>query len=352
MIDQYLIPDKFSSLVLKAKKVFSCNWIGSSNFDSIFFIGSMGITILFIGTFYLLHFEFQVSPLISIPLIHFVFTGLFDFPHLLQTFLRSNYDSKEYNRHPFLYKYGLLFCLLAFIPIYFYDTYDSTIMLIRFWGYWHIMRQDWGLIRAYKIRNNDFHHLEELLDQILFYFSRVGCVVISEVFHSKLGLIKSFSSKLSFSEVLSIYLSVLGVIFTFYLIFQLWKVKNNLKVNLPKSLFLLVNIPGNIAIFLFLPFPAALDFVLCTAYHDVQYHGWTLFYGKKRFSGAAFINFKKLFKLTFLASLFITVPLVFFDSRATMLLLFIFVGYHYYVDGKIWKFSKAPELKNLISKSD
>lgn len=91
--------------------------------------------------------------------------------------------------------------------------------------------------------------------------------------------------------------------------------------------------------------------VLETAYHDIQYQGWTSHYQKSRFGKASIA--RNFFILAMVYGLIVG-SLEFMDEVGPDIYTYLFmpftmfVFFHYCMDGKIWKVSSSPELKKII----
>lgn len=337
-----------SDLVVSRSLLISKNWIVGPSFDFFYFIGPVLISFLLVGLF---HF---CSSYLSVPenwMVHstnFIFMAFLDLPHLFQTFIRTNFDKAEFKRNPRFYKWGPILILILWALIYNWDNLGIFFIIVRFFGYWHLFKQDWGILRVYKIKNQDYDYFEEKFDSLVFYLSRIGCVVLSEIYFTTLNITKPLKDFIPYSQAKTIYLTIFILLMMSYFIYQASKLFRNKSINLPKILFLFFILVGNIIIFLYLSFPPVIVFILCTAYHDVQYHGWIRYYGEKRFK-TKIKSFKAIFYLTFLVSFILAIPYILFYSKALILLYLSLAFHHYYVDGKIWKFPKRGELREMLS---
>ncbi len=94
----------------------------------------------------------------NILITYFVFTAFFA-PHIFQMFARTHLDTQEFNCRRFLYTWGLgLFIAVGFL-ITAPGWESELIVLASIFGTWHIIRQHYGFIRAYKSLNNDTEEL-------------------------------------------------------------------------------------------------------------------------------------------------------------------------------------------------
>ncbi|MFM8314472.1 MAG: hypothetical protein ACKOA8_09320, partial [Deltaproteobacteria bacterium] len=114
--------------------------------------------------------------------------------------------------------------------------------------------------------------------------------------------------------------------------------------------------------------------IMNSLFHNIQYHAMVWFYSKKRYAEApsdgffgwakavnskfltyslAALGFSTVFTLVF----WLRAEIPFFNlglseggwSKLAYILYFGVVGHHFYLDQKIWRVSKAPELSNYLS---
>lgn len=116
----------------------------------------------------------------------------------------------------------------------------------------------------------------------------------------------------------------------------------------PKLLFLLAIISTYYFTYVISDPPFGLLVALETLYHDVQYQGWVLHFQRRRFGlhvWKKWLAASLLYGLIFgsFASLsYFHETMEWFLAPFIMLVLF-----HYYIDGRIWRFSNSPELKKI-----
>ncbi|MDH5581864.1 MAG: hypothetical protein OEY33_08140, partial [Bdellovibrionales bacterium] len=287
---------------------FSKNWLHSAKWDNAFLFGSLFATFLFSFTYFALSKFTTLEPFQIVLGLHFVFAAVFDLPHLLQTFIRTNVDEIEFQRRPHFYSNAHYLILVMALSIYYFDQWDIFFILIRFYGYWHLLRQDWGFIKAYKAKNFEYDKLGEVFDSYFYYITRIGCIVLAEIYFTHVPLLNGFKVFLPFAIAKISFFTFLTVSSLVYLGYQFWRLGQGIPINLPKVLYLFSVLFTNVLIFFFLPFPATIDFILCTVYHDIQYHAWMYFYGVN----SALSNFKKYFSKTFVFSFLLAIPVVYF----------------------------------------
>ncbi len=315
-------------------------WIVSAPYDLFFFIGSAGASLLL----YLFHLflvsTFDLAIEQRTGLVSFViFVGLFDMPHILQTFSRTHADKEEYARHRRRITLGLVAALLLGEALLAAELEDFLFTAGALYGIWHILKQNIGFVKIYKALHRDFDKVDNLLDSGVFYATVLACV-------SELQLV--------------IYAA--GSIICLFMARQLQRILSGKTINLPKLLFIGVQIPLYYYLFFGLEVPILLFVAIETIYHDIQYYGWIRFYQKKRFSDdPGFANRWMVMTLSTSIVIACVTFVVFSDSGATyfseldravltyfFVPLYMIVMYHYYIEGVIWRFRESPELKDIL----
>lgn len=323
----------------------SGKWIVSAKWDLCFFSGSVLITYIYYGVYKLLlllppsYWLHQYAEVF----VTVLFYAFFDHPHIFQTFSRTHADSTEFARHPYFYTYGLLaliglgYGILALHGESYFEHFLDA------FGIWHILRQNSGFLRLYKKRAGEDLPLDALLDYGLLYGS-VGIFLLMRLSHSP---------KLAhwLPEEMEVFLqSIFGTTLTLYGLRQLYLLQNG-RVHLPKLIFLSAIVGTYYFTYVLSQPPFGLLVALETLYHDIQYQGWIIHFQRRRFALgmwkrwlAASLIYGTVFG-AFLIFTFLTNTASWFVPPFIMMVLF-----HYYIDGKIWKFSRNPELRKIFEK--
>ncbi len=152
-------------------------WIVSPRYDLTFFIGSCALTWVFLALYHGLRWAGVLAGPESVLVTYFVFTAFFDHPHIFQTFSRTHADPAEHRRHLGTHTWGLAGFICAGFAIAAAGWIRELIVCASIWGSWHIVRQHWGFLRAYKKMNGDTAPFDDWLDTALFYTGMVGFVV-------------------------------------------------------------------------------------------------------------------------------------------------------------------------------
>lgn len=307
-------------------------WIVGARWDIAFFSASPLASMAFLQIYR--HAD-TVSPVWGEYLCVLAFYALGDYPHVFQTFARTHWDKAEFKRRPLLYSYGLVGLALLGLAIKSCGGDEHLLNFMALYGMWHIYRQNHGLLKMYHTLSHQKGAWQKK-EQICFAFCALAmvCTRITLRFCSSTAVCEGFKPLFFISLAAIVFLEAkqarrgnfqigrclfLGsILSSYYWIYTL---------NLSPQIFIAVE----------------------TLYHDIQYQGWMLNYQRRRF-GAKF-SWRHL-SATFVAGLAVGVLLLaagyvrilqWVTTPVLMLVLF-----HYYIDGKVWRFSSCPELKLLL----
>ncbi len=330
-------------------------WIVSRRFDIFFFIGSCIFTFFFFGIYSIAHhFDIFLNG-DKILITYLFFTAIFDHPHIFQTFSRTHLDSTEFKKRKGLHTWGLLLFILVGFVIAFMGYDSELIVAASVFGSYHIIRQHYGFLSAYKGINQDRKKIDNHLDYGVFYLGMFAC--LTNDYTDIDGIVTVYRDlKANFPEIPAFISQVLWSLFIIYLALffarQCWLLAVGERINLPKILLLSAALGTHYFIFFATATPFLVAEALETAYHDVQYQGWMINYQQKRFPEIKRIA-AKWFGISLLYGLVVGLLEV-YSLWYQNWLLYLFVPftmiviYHYYVDGLIWKFGKEPGLRELM----
>ncbi len=334
---------------------FRDRWIVSPRYDLFFFIGSCGLTFAFWGLYTLAqqgHFWRSDAVLLT----YFVFTALFDHPHIFQTFSRTHLDPVEFQQRRSLHTWGLLGLIGLGFGVIALGKEAELIVFASVLGSFHIIRQHFGLLKAYKNLNRDRHKIDDWLDFGLFYsgmfacffydYTEIGNPVI--IYGNLQSWFPDFPPAIEAVFWHSFWIFLIGFIAR-----QLQRLWQRQPLNLPKLLFLTAALSTHYFVFFATATPFLVAEALETVYHNVQYQGWIMHYQKQRFPGIPNVVWK-WFGVAMLYGLIVGAIEIFgLLDQGWGLWLFVpftmIVIYHYLVDGLIWKFSQQAELRCLFA---
>jgi hypothetical protein len=328
-------------------------WIVSPRYDLFFFIGSCVFTFLFFALYQGARGMGWFLGGDQILVTYFVFTAFFDHPHIFQTFARTHGDPVEFQRRRTLHTWGLAAFLVAGVVVAALRLEKELIVFAAIFGTWHIIRQHSGFLKVYKALNGDREPLDNVLDWGTFYSGTFACLLHD---YSDLGgpITIYGELKVAFPDLppdLGEWLWTVFLVFLVCLGFrQVWRVATGQRVNTPKLLLMGAALTTHYFVFFATATPFLVAEALETAFHDVQYQGWIMHYQRRRFDAKRVVLKWGALALAYgvCVGAIETLGLM----RPGWAWLFVpftmLVIWHYYVDGRIWKFSEDPELKDLL----
>ncbi len=334
---------------------FSMNWIVSSRYDGFFFIGSCVFTLFFLGIFMWAETQNLAPHGDSVIVTYFIFSAIFDQPHIFQTFSRTHADKEEFEERKNMHTWGLAGFIVVGLILTGMGFERELIVFAAFFGSWHIIRQHSGFLKAYKGINKDFDKLDDYLDTGLFYSGMFAC------FFREYGDIESpvvIYKKLTadFPYLPPQITEIVWSIFIFFLIAfslrQVWRFYKCKPINIPKILFLVAALSTHYFVFFLTALPFLVAESLETVYHNIQYQGFVMHYQRKRFSHIKNVALKWFGVAMIYGFVVGIIEIIGLITNGWAKWIFVpftmIVIYHYYIDGLIWKFGKNPELRKLL----
>ncbi len=327
-------------------------WLVSPRYDLFFFIGSCVITWIFLGLYHLIeHLGVSIGPS-RILITYFIYTALFDQPHIFQTFARTHADTTEYKRRKPLHTWGLLAFVIAGVVLSIANLERELIIFAAIYGSWHIIRQHWGFLRIYKALNRDMQYIDNVVDGLMFYTGMAAFILYDYVENPPQTVIYGdlwapFPSAPEWLGQLAWYAFMIAL--ALFVIRQLTRLSRGESLNLPKLIFLTAAMGTHGLVFFFTATPFLVAEALETSYHNVQYQGFMMHFQRKRL-GAHLVKRWLLAALSYgLIIGALEVLALYQRSLAWLFAPFsMVVIYHYYVDGKIWKMRESPELREAL----
>lgn len=332
-------------------------WIVSPRYDLCFFIGGC----VFTFAFYLLYLGagrmgwFLGGDRILVT--YFLFTAFFDHPHIFQTFSRTHGDKVEFQRRRALHTWGLAAFIAAGAAVVAAGWEAELIVFAAIYGTWHIIRQHFGFLKVYKALNGDRAPIDNFLDYGAFYTGMFACFFTDYgdlrapivIYGNEKVTFPSFPGELG-EGLWYVFLTLL----TALAFRQVWRFATGQRVNTPKLLLMAAALGTHYFVFFATATPFLVAEALETAYHDVQYQGWMMHYQQRRLAAKRVVLKWLALALTYgiCVGAIETLGLM----RPGWLWIFVpftmVVIWHYYVDGRIWKFSEDPELRDLLRRPD
>lgn len=328
-------------------------WIVSPKYDLFFFIGSCVFTLFFFALYLGASRMGWFLGGDRILITYFVFTAFFDHPHIFQTFARTHGDRAEFERRKGLHTWGIAAFILAGGAVIAMGWEAELIVCAAVFGTWHIIRQHAGFLKVYKGINRDREPLDNVLDLGTFYTGTFACL-----FHDYTDLrepIQIYGAlRVRFPDLPPAPADWLWTLFLVFLVAlgfrQVWLVGMGRRVNLPKLLLMAAALLTHYFVFFAAAVPFLVAEALETAYHDVQYQGWIMHYQRRRFNAKHVVLKWGLLALAYglCVGAIETLGLMRPGWTWVFVPFTMLVIWHYYVDGRIWKFSEDPELRDLL----
>ncbi|MFN3198636.1 MAG: hypothetical protein ACE366_09525 [Bradymonadia bacterium] len=331
-------------------------WLVSPRYDGLFFIGGALVTLLFLGLYHLAD-AYEVGPRgDAIILTYFVYTAIFDHPHIFQTFSRTHLDKESFARHRLAHTWGLGGFIVAGFVLGAMGLEGELIIFAAFYGTWHIIRQHWGFIKIYKGLNADFRPVDDHLDGAFFYLGMLALTVHDYVDEEAPSTVYG-TLKVQFpsvpSSVADGLMLLFGVATCLFVARQIWRLWRGVGVNWPKLALMGAAIGTHGVVFWLTATPFLVAEALETAYHNVQYQGFVMHWQRRRFPRQAMaVRWGSLALVYGIVVGVIEVTALMNRSWSLVFTPFaMIVLWHYYIDGKIWRTREDPRLKSLLTSS-
>jgi hypothetical protein len=316
-------------------------WIVNQKFDLAFFIAPYILVFGFYWFYLFLSSYLKLNSTIAVIICLFLFEAVFDFPHQLQTFVRAYADKTEFNRHKYRHlSLPVIMIALALLVVHF-NFIDAFRIFVAYYGLWHVVRQDWGFLKAYRSLNEKQMPHTLIYDRLLFFSFHIGWMLV--------GATSFFALDAAYYERWfgAIYAPLIGL----YLLRVLIKAPTE-GINWPKIILILTNFASFYFIYLVAVIPLVTRALICSPYHDIQYHAWTGRYQEVSFAGGKAYA-KRVLRNCFL----IGVPLgalaqlllTFFETDTLFTFFLAILLFHYITDSYIWKQSSQPELRKILA---
>jgi hypothetical protein len=215
-------------------------------------------------------------------------------------------------------------------------------LLVGIWAYYHVIRQHYGFLVLYKVKNRDLLPLDNLLDRIF-----LGVMMVFPPFHrffihhpEELGI------KLAFRQYEPVFWTLVGITALVWLVRQVGRIRNDI----PKYLLLAAIIPLHWLTFAYMSWQAAVPTV--TIVHNLQYHALVWFHNRNRY-GAGRMLTRSLFAYVATALVFSALYRIpgFQLGQVSDLAFGFFCGFgltHYYLDSRIWRVRHDPGLRQAL----
>ncbi len=283
----------------------------------------------------------------------------FDGTHIFATASRTYFDTEARTRNRGLL-FGSLLVFFSLGPVMVLAGLKGWLyLLVGVWAYYHVIRQHYGFMVLYKVKNGDLAGIDNLLDRVF-----LGVMMVAPPFYrffihhpEELGIPFSFPRAETGVWV------VVAATAAVYLGRQWIRFRSGKPADWPKYLLFAAVMPLHWLTFAFLSWQAAVPTV--TIVHNLQYHAIVWFHNRNRYAGPqserdhgripAAVS-RSL--LTYLAvglifSLAYRIP-GFALGKVSDLAFGFFCGFgltHYYLDSRIWRVRHDPGLREALGMS-
>jgi len=313
--------------------------------DLTFVIGSVAAGYVYLLLYAALH--------VPISYLWWFWSVGFDGTHIFATASRTFFDSEARARHSKLL-YGSVLVFFALGPVMVLAGLKSWLyLLVGVWAYYHVIRQHYGFMVLYKVKNRDLAPLDNAVDRIF-----LGVMLIFPPFHrffvhhpEELGL------KFSLPKLDVPLWGFAAATLIVYLARQWMRWRAGDPANLPKYLLLGAVIPLHWATFVWMSWQAAVPTV--TIVHNLQYHAIVWFHNRNRYAGSEGHGripqavSRSLLTYLGLGLIFSTLYRIpgFALGQVSDLAFGFFCGFgltHYYLDSRIWRVRHDPGLRTAL----
>ena len=326
-------------------------WIISRGVDLTLVIGSAAA-----GYLYLLLYTAAHVP---ISFLWWFWSVGFDGTHIFGTASRTFFDHEARARYPKLL-YGSLVFFFALGPaLVLLHMKGWLYLLVGVWAYYHVIRQHYGFMVLYKVKNRDLAAFDNALDRVF-----LGALMVLPPFlrffvhhPEEIGLPFSFPR-------LAVPLWFLAAAVTVtYLVRQWMRFRKGDPADVPKYLLFMAVIPLHWLTFAYMSWEAAVPTV--TIVHNLQYHAIIWFHNRNRYSSSesraqhgripAAVG-RSLLAYALVGLVFSALYRVpgFALGKASDLAFGFFCGFgltHYYLDSRIWRVRHDPALREVLQLS-
>jgi hypothetical protein len=323
-------------------------WIIGRGVDLSLVIGSALAGYVYLGLYTALH--------VPISLLWWFWSVGFDGTHIFATASRTFFDSEARAKHSKLLYGSLLFFFALGPALVLAGLKGWLYLLVGVWAYYHVIRQHYGFMVLYKVKNRDLRPVDNRLDRVF-----LGVMMVLPPFHrffihhpEELGI------HLSFPWLEGPVIGLAVATGTVYLARQWQRRRAGEPADLPKYLLFAAVIPLHWLTFAFMSWQAAVPTV--TIVHNLQYHALVWFHNRNRYAGPegerrhgripAAVS-RSLLAYAAVGLLFSALYRIpgFQLGKMSDLAFGLFCGFgltHYYLDSRIWRVRHDPGLREAL----
>src|SRR5579885_830318 len=252
---------------------FTTRWIISRGVDSVFIIGSALAGYLYLLLYTALHVP--IGPL------WWIWSIGFDGTHIFAMASRTYFDREARARNRRLF-FGSLLFFFSLGPLMVAAGWKGWLyLLVGAWAYYHVIRQHYGFLVLYKVKNRDLARIDNTLDRLF-----LGVMLLLPPVHrflihhpEELGIPWSFPG---LERPMFALAALIGAV---YLGRQGLRVRRGDPVHVPTFLLLAAVLPLHALTFAHMSWQAAVPTV--TIVHNLQYHAIVWFHNRNRYAAGS-----------------------------------------------------------------
>lgn len=330
-------------------------WIAGRLPDLIFVIGSSLAGYLYI----LLFVVFQVPA----SYLWWFWSVGFDGTHIFGMASRTYFD-KEVRRRDRRLLFGSAIFFFSLGPVMVLAGWKGWLaLLVGIWAYHHVVRQHYGFLMLYKVKNRDLAPRDNRIDQLFLYLMLAAPPFYRFFVHhpEELGLPRRAALTTAAPWVEPAMWIAVGLTALFFVRRQFERARSGAGWNVPKLLLLAGIVPLHWLTFHFLSWKAAVPTV--TIVHNLQYHALIWFHNRNKYGGGGETAHRHglipkivstgIVPYAAVALLFsLAYRLPGFHLGAVSDLAFgLFCGFgltHYYLDARIWRIRHDASLRETL----
>ncbi len=329
-------------------------WIIGRNVDLTFIIGSSVAGYLYL----FLNLVLQVP----ISFLWWFWSVGFDGTHIFGTASRTFFDSEArrtdrallFGSAAFFFSLGPAMVLAGAKPL--------LAMIVAVWAYYHVIRQHYGFMVLYKVKNQDLRPLDAVLDRVF-----LGVMMVVPPFHrffvhhpQELGMPARWAFDTRFPGFEPLMWLVVALSCVVFAGRQIQRAREGDSLNVPKFLLFGAVFPLHWITFATMSWQAAVPTV--TIVHNLQYHALIWFHNRNKYSAEGSVSKHGRIPAAVTTSLasYALIALIFSAAyripgfqlgRMSDLAFGFFAGFgltHYYLDSRIWRVRSDPSLRQTL----
>lgn len=324
-------------------------WIIGRGVDLSLVIGSSAAGYLYLILYLALH--------VPIGYLWWFWSVGLDGTHIFGTASRTFFDSEaRVKRRKLLFGSALFFFSLG--PLMVLAGLKGWLaLLVGVWAYYHVLKQHYGFMVLYKVKNGDLAKADNILDKLF-----LAVMLVFPPFH-RFFIVSPRDLGMPMRPLASLAAPCWAIVIAVaaaYLARQIQRWRAGVKPDAPKLLLLGGVIPLHWLTFAYMGWQAAVPTV--TIVHNLQYHALIWFHNRNRYAGEdgearhgripAAVG-KHLLAYAGLALAFSAMYRIpgFQLGNASDLAFGFFCGFgltHYYLDSKIWRVRHDPGLRQAL----